>query len=110
MKVNLTYQVEFDEVPLEVAHFVERAIRKSTELGQQIAALNYTPGSGIDFLNKVSAAREALWALEEEIEQVSTVVAGFENALLQQATEQAALEKKAAEQEEESSEEMEEDE
>ena len=51
MKVNLTYQVEFDEVPLEVAHFVERAIRKSTELGQQIAALNYTPGSGIDFLN-----------------------------------------------------------
>jgi hypothetical protein len=88
MKVNLTYQVEFEEVPEEVNRFVTKASSKANDLRIKLSELKYVSGRGYEFVNILSEARDILRLIDDELDSASTITIGFEKAVLEQATQQ----------------------
>tara|TARA_R110000824_G_scaffold5670_11_gene26163 strand:+ start:21386 stop:21721 length:336 start_codon:yes stop_codon:yes gene_type:complete len=86
MKVNLTYQVDFEEVPLEINRFISRASEKVSNINLRVAELNYVPGHGVAFLNHLAETREFLRMADEDLETAAGIAAGYERAVLEQAT------------------------
>lgn len=86
MKVNLTYQVEFDEVPSEVNRFVTKAAAKANDLRIKLTELNYVSGRGYEFVNTLSEVREMIRLIDDELDAASSITIGFEKAVLEQAT------------------------
>ena len=86
MKVNLTYQVEFDEVPSEVNRFVTKAAAKVNDLRIKLTELNYVSGRGYEFVNTLSEAREMIRLIDDELDAAISITIGFEKAVLEQAT------------------------
>ena len=101
MKVNLTYQVEFEEVPDEINRFVSKASAKANHLNLKMAELNYIPGRGHEFLTTLAEIKLLLHEVHEELETSSSIAVGFERAVLDQAVKQeeseALLEEEQAE-------------
>jgi len=83
MKVSLTYQIDFDRVPEEIMHFLERAHGDVATTQQSIASMNYSAGLGADFLARVVGLRENLSDIDEQLSSIMSIVSEYEKALIQ---------------------------
>ena len=83
MKVSLTYQIDFDRIPEEVAHFLERIQNDLYSAYRTTTETKYSAGSGVDFLSTIVKLHESLGAISEQFDTIESIVLGYEKALLQ---------------------------
>ena len=84
MKVNLTYQIDFERLPEEITHFLGRARCDLAGIQEEAEVIKYYAGAnGVEFLKGISNLRESLGQIDDQFSTIMSIVSEYEKSLLQ---------------------------